>query len=107
MQLRQRCESAFCSALPPTVTVYRSHEWIEAMSIGSTPRREAAARLSKTIAILQLAARQPRCERHPAFTLAVVRNTLGQLRDTSIKTWLDWVPDGQLGTYAKSDLASD
>ena len=34
---------------------------------------------------------------------AVVRNTYRQLSDTSIKTWLDWLPDGQFGTYAKSD----
>lgn len=33
---------------------------------------------------------------------AVVRNTYIQLRDTTIKTWLDWVPDGKAGVYKQA-----
>lgn len=33
---------------------------------------------------------------------AVVRNTRPQLRDTTLKTWLDWFPNGSLGTYHSS-----
>ena len=31
--------------------------------------------------------------------IAVVRNTMPQLRDTTMKTWFDWFPNGVLGTY--------
>ena len=31
--------------------------------------------------------------------IAVVRNTMPQLRDTTMKTWFDWFPNGSLGTY--------
>lgn len=30
---------------------------------------------------------------------AVIRNTRPQLRDTTIKTWLEWFPNGSLGVY--------
>jgi hypothetical protein len=33
---------------------------------------------------------------------AVVRETVKQLQDTTIKTFLDWFPDGLFGTYAKT-----
>lgn len=55
--------------------------------------------------LVQLAARQPAVDDVRRSRFAVVRNTYGQLRDTSIKTWLDWLPDGEFGTYAKSDHA--
>ncbi|MCR4302133.1 MAG: hypothetical protein NUV51_11020 [Sulfuricaulis sp.] len=31
--------------------------------------------------------------------IAVVRNTMPQLRDTTMKTFFDWFPNGSLGTY--------
>ena len=31
--------------------------------------------------------------------IAIVRNTMPQLRDTTMKTWFDWFPNGSLGTY--------
>lgn len=34
---------------------------------------------------------------------AVVRNTYPQLRDTTIKTWMQWLPDGVWGTWHKSE----
>jgi hypothetical protein len=34
---------------------------------------------------------------------AVIRNTYPQLRDTTIRTFMDWVPDGVFGKYTKSD----
>lgn len=34
---------------------------------------------------------------------AVIRNTYPQLKDTTIKTFLDWVPEGIFGTYNKSE----
>src|ERR1700733_3205617 len=53
--------------------------------------------------LVQWASRQPDVEsvRHSRF--AVVRNTYRQLSNTSVRTWLDWLPDGQFGTFAKSD----
>lgn len=33
---------------------------------------------------------------------AVVRNTMPQLRDTTMKTWFDWFPNGTLGTYKET-----
>jgi hypothetical protein len=53
--------------------------------------------------VVQWAARQPEVEGIRRSRFAVVRNTYRQLSDTSIKTWLDWLPDGVFGTYAKSD----
>ena len=34
----------------------------------------------------------------------VVRNTSGQLRDTTIKTWLAWFPDGSIGKWKSTDM---
>jgi len=31
--------------------------------------------------------------------IAVVRNTVPQLRDTTMKTWFDWYPNGSIGYY--------
>lgn len=33
---------------------------------------------------------------------AVVRNTMPQLRDTTMKTWFDWFPNGSLGYYKET-----
>ncbi len=38
---------------------------------------------------------------------AVVRNTFSQLMDTTVRTWLDWFPAPQWGTYRKSDNEFD
>lgn len=34
---------------------------------------------------------------------ACIRNTYGQLADTTIKTFLEWLPDGVFGRYLKAD----
>ena len=34
----------------------------------------------------------------------VIRNVRQQLTDTTLKTWLDWVPDGVFGTWRKNDM---
>lgn len=34
---------------------------------------------------------------------AVVRNTYRELKDTTIKTWMDWFPEGVMGHYKVSD----
>lgn len=34
---------------------------------------------------------------------AIVRNTKQQLKDTTLKTWLQWFPDGVAGTWKESD----
>jgi hypothetical protein len=34
---------------------------------------------------------------------AVIRNTYRQLQDTTIRTFMDWVPDRVFGTYTKTD----
>ncbi|MHB8388052.1 MAG: hypothetical protein ACYDBH_00560 [Acidobacteriaceae bacterium] len=33
---------------------------------------------------------------------AIVRNTMPQLRDTTMKTWFDWFPNGSLGYYKET-----
>ncbi len=53
--------------------------------------------------LVKLAAKQPARDGVRRSRFAVVRNTYRQLQDTSIRTWLDWLPDGQFGSYAKSD----
>src|SRR6185437_10787810 len=53
--------------------------------------------------LVQWASRQPDVDGKRRSRFAVVRNTYRQLSDTSIKTFLDWLPDGEFGTYAKSD----
>ena len=34
---------------------------------------------------------------------AIVRNSYRELADTTLRTWLDWFPEGQFGHYIKSD----
>lgn len=34
--------------------------------------------------------------------IAVIRNTMPQLRDTTMKTWFDWFPNGSLGYYRET-----
>ena len=36
---------------------------------------------------------------------AVVRNTYRELKDTTLKTWLDWFPEGDLGPFHRGDMA--
>jgi hypothetical protein len=55
--------------------------------------------------LVQLAAKQPAVNGMRKSRFAVIRNTYRQLSDTSIRTWLDWLPDGEFGTYQKSDHA--
>lgn len=55
--------------------------------------------------LIQIAARQPAVNGVRKSRFAIVRNTYRQLSDTSIRTWLDWLPDGEFGTYQKSDHA--
>jgi hypothetical protein len=50
--------------------------------------------------VVQWAARQAAVDGVRRSHFAIVRNTYRQLQDTSIKTWLDWLPDGQFGTCA-------
>src|SRR5688572_6776242 len=33
---------------------------------------------------------------------AVVRNTMPQLRDTTMKSWFDWFPNGSIGYYVST-----
>lgn len=35
---------------------------------------------------------------------ALIRNTKEQLKDTTIRTWLDWFPDGVTGNFSVSDM---
>lgn len=36
---------------------------------------------------------------------AVVRNTYRELKDTTLKTWLDWFPEERCGPFAHTDMA--
>jgi hypothetical protein len=55
------------------------------------------------VEIVQWAARQHAVEGVRRSRFAIVRNTYKQLADTSIKTWLEWLPDGVFGRYLKTD----
>ena len=44
--------------------------------------------------------RSPDGKRKTRF--AVIRNTMPQLRDTTMKTWFDWFPNGSLGYYKET-----
>lgn len=35
---------------------------------------------------------------------AVIRNTYGELKDTTLKTWLDWFPEDVFGHFNRSDM---
>ena len=35
---------------------------------------------------------------------AIVRNTRPQLKDTTLKTWLDWIPAGRAGRWKESEM---
>jgi gentisate 1,2-dioxygenase len=54
---------------------------------------------------VKLAKRQPLVNGKRRARFACIRNTYGQLADTTIKTFLHWLPDGVFGTYAKADHA--
>lgn len=55
------------------------------------------------IELVKWAKRQPLVNGKRLARFAVIRNTYGQLADTTIKTFLQWLPDGVFGTYAKAD----
>lgn len=86
------------AAFPPTISSYMQsqarYRWIlgpfgSGKSVGSQieiPRRAEMQRAS----IL---------DGSKKTRLAVVRNTMPQLRDTTMKTWFDWFPNGSLGEY--------
>lgn len=57
------------------------------------------------IEIIKWACRQPKTDGKRRSRFAVIRNTYRQLGDTTIKTFMDWIPDGVFGTYTKSEHA--
>ena len=57
------------------------------------------------IELVKLAKRQPLVNGKRRARFACIRNTYGQLADTTIKTFLHWLPDQVFGTYAKADHA--
>src|SRR5579871_4267818 len=55
------------------------------------------------IELVKWAKRQPLVNGKRRARFAVIRNTYGQLADTTIRTFLHWLPDGVFGTYSKTD----
>src|SRR5579872_2053722 len=54
--------------------------------------------------LVQVASRQPvQPDGKRRSRFACIRNTYVQLADTTIKTFLYWLPDGIFGTYHKAD----
>lgn len=53
--------------------------------------------------LVKLAKRQPLVDGRRRARFACIRNTYGQLADTTIKTFLYWLPDGVFGTFNKGD----
>ena len=53
--------------------------------------------------LLRLARLQPLIEGKRRARFACIRNTYGQLADTTIKTFLHWLPDRVFGTFNKGD----
>ena len=57
------------------------------------------------IELVRWAKRQPLVNGKRRARFACIRNTYPQLADTTIKTFLDWLPDRVFGTYAKAEHA--
>ena len=55
------------------------------------------------IELVKWAKRQPLFEGKRRARFACIRNTYGQLSDTTIKTFMQWLPDGLFGKFHKSD----
>lgn len=53
--------------------------------------------------LVKLAKRQPIVDGKRRARFACIRNTYGQLADTTIKTFLYWLPDRVFGTFNKGD----
>jgi hypothetical protein len=53
------------------------------------------------IELVRLAKRQLLVDGKRRARFACIRNTYGRLADTTIKTFLHWLPDGVFSTYAK------
>lgn len=55
------------------------------------------------IELVKWGARQNEFNGKRRARFAVIRNTYRQLQDTTIRTFMDWVPDREFGTYTKTD----
>lgn len=55
------------------------------------------------IELVKWGARQAEYNGKRRARFAVIRNTYRQLQDTTIRTFMDWVPDRVFGTYTKTD----
>jgi hypothetical protein len=55
------------------------------------------------IELVKLAQRQPLIDGKRRARFTCIRNTYGQLADTTIKTFLHWLPNQVFGTYRESD----
>lgn len=94
---------------PPTVSAYMAsnarHRWIlgpfgSGKSVGSqfdVPRRAAMQRQAVQDQTAPSVDQRTGGKRKSRFV--ITRNTMPQLRDTTMKTWFDWFPNGSLGTY--------
>lgn len=55
------------------------------------------------IDLIKQSKRQPLYEGKRRARFACIRNTYGQLEDTTLKTFMQWLPDGVFGRYYKAD----
>lgn len=86
----------------PSVEPYVRSEKFQDFIVGPVGSTKTTASIIK---VLYEASRVAACQdgvRRSRY--AVVRNTRQQLLDSTIKDWLKWFPDGQAGTFLKTDM---
>lgn len=54
--------------------------------------------------LMSRAIRQKPCNGIRKTRFAIIRNTYKELKDTTLKTWLEWFPENEFGDFNRSDM---
>lgn len=86
---------------PPTVVEFLRSDSFANFIIGPVGSGKTTGMLFR---IAKMAKEQrPNAQGKRKFRAILVRNTLQQLMDTSLRSWLTWFPEGEAGTYERTN----
>jgi len=85
---------------PPTLSLFHKSKAFVRLVLGAIGSGKSVGMCAEIVRLASLQEQSADGLRHSRW--AVVRNTQKELKNTTIKTWLDWY--GDFGTFHKSDL---
>lgn len=86
---------------PPTVAEFLRSNSFSNFIVGPVGSGKTTGMLFRIVKMAKEQRRSPDGKRR--FRAIIVRNTVQQLVDTSLRSWLTWFPEGDAGTYERTN----